>query len=195
MLPAAALSAHRFLLRASLTGVHIFAWIFVVQFNLGLTDDLGIAVSRTLFLYALAQVVTILLTPYAARSLSQGTRRLSFYAVLFLATAFALLAATLSHQVAWLDSVGGVLFALFMGAYRALYWVPYRVEEHVYRPKASTVPEELFLASVPALVGIILMSTASGVAVLCAGAIIALMSLLLLKVIVSNDVVLKSLIV
>ena len=148
--------AHRFLLRAGLAIGNVFGWIFVFEYFFLLSSSLGRALAGTLLMYALSQLITVVLTPLAAAHLSRGTRRMLVWAVVLAAGAFVILGATLGGffdetPVAW--GIGA--FAVFMGAYRALYFIPYslnRADTEKARPQGRALFEVL-LALIPAFAG------------------------------------------
>ena len=145
---------HRLLLRASLAMAQIFAWIFVFQYFFALTDTLESATISLALTYALTQVITILFTPIAAAALRNGYRRLMMFAVLALASAFTVLAASIigtSYTVGW----GITAFAFLMGVYRAFYWAPYRVASERH-PARHPLWSEYLLAFLPLIAGFIL---------------------------------------
>ena len=175
--PASALSSHRFLMRSALAAGSAFAWVFVLQYFYGLTGDLARACTQVILLYALAQVVTALLTPYTAQMLGRGVRRSMFWGVLVCALGFSLWGGALSGFFAETRIAGIVGFTLFLGAYRALYWIPYALE-HAEVGRDTPVSQEFFIALMPAITGYALTEGALSAALLLfACIIIALVSL------------------
>jgi hypothetical protein len=174
-----ALAAHRFYLRAGLSAIHAFSWVFVWQYYFVLSGDVSQAFLRVVLLYALAQVVAILATPLAARALVRGARALMLAAILVLAAAFLVWAATLAHLIPTWGNAGVIIFAVLLGLYRALYWVPYAVEKERVVANKVPIPAELFIAIMPALAGLSLSSgPLAPVGLLAAGAAIILMSVI-----------------
>ncbi|MDO8514066.1 MAG: hypothetical protein Q7S50_00820 [bacterium] len=158
-----ALSLHRFLLRAALAIASIFAWIFVFQYFYLVEHDIVHAFARTLLLYALSQTITCLVTPYAARSLRKGVRRMLLIATFFLASAFVILGGALvGFWGSTYASSGIVAFAFLLGIYRALYWIPYAVEARAVSRTRATVWGEILIALLPAVAGLLIAGTASG---------------------------------
>ncbi|MFA7310007.1 MAG: hypothetical protein WC050_03835 [Candidatus Paceibacterota bacterium] len=145
---------HRSLLRAALAGAQVFGWIFVFQFFFVRSGSIAHAVSSLALTYALTHVVVILLTPLAARRLRNGFKRLIVYAALSLSAAFAILAASFAG---YLGPIGwGIgLFAILLGVYRALYWIPYEVARE-RTPGYRNRFVEAGIAVVPALAGLFL---------------------------------------
>src|SRR3989338_2369285 len=88
------LSLHRFLFRFTFAGANIFAWIFVFQYFYLIEPDIAHGLARTALLYALSQTVTCLTTPYAARLLRSGARRVLVFATILAASSFVVLGAT-----------------------------------------------------------------------------------------------------
>lgn len=117
---------HRLLLRGALAFATVYAWIFVFQFFYVSQGTVSAGIASTLLTYALSQVVLVLLTPYAARRVRYGFRRLLVYATLVLAVAFGVLAASFSGVVSPVG-LGIGIFAILMGVYRAFYWTPYAI--------------------------------------------------------------------
>ena len=154
MNPALALQLHRLFLRTAFACAQIFAWLFIYHFlylqNLSAED----AIVRTVLLYALSQGVTCLLTPYSALRLRNGVRAEIIIAALFAAAAFVILGSTLNDMLGSGSAVGMLAFAVLLGVYRALYWVPYsveRVETTGAAPRSLII--EMFIALVPAISG------------------------------------------
>ena len=174
-----ALRLHRFLLRAALAGAHIFAWLFIFQYVYLVEPSIAQAFARTALLYALSQIVTCLVTPYAALSLRLGTRRSLIFATLALSCAFFLLGAAFEGiwSFAYLPAAI-VIFAMLLGVYRALYWVPYEVEANAEgeHHRASPVAE-FCIALVPMVVGLFIAAVFTGpVWILYIGAGVTLIS-------------------
>src|SRR3989338_1307746 len=150
------LAAHRMILRAALSGAHIFAWLFIFQYFYIVTGGTGASLARAALLYALAQVITCLVTPYAASQLRHGIRRAMYIALIAAAFAFIILGAILGGLVsAYLIPSGIVLFAGLIGIYRALYFVPYKVEA-AQTGARFPLTVEIMIAIVPAFAGIFL---------------------------------------
>ncbi len=124
-----ALRAHRFLLRASLALGGMFAWIFSLDYLYEIAGDVPRAIAGTALLYVLSQVITIVLTPVAAMHLRRGVRQSLVWAVVALGSAFVFLGATIADAFGTETTGWGIAcFAVLMGVYRALYWVPYHVQ-------------------------------------------------------------------
>jgi hypothetical protein len=160
---------HRTLLRIALSGVQVFAWIFIFQYFYVRSHSIAEAVSSLALTFALTHVVVILLTPWSARRLRHGFKRLMVYALLSLAAAFTVLAASFAG---YLGPIGwGVgFFAVLLGMYRALYWVPYEVAREA-TPTRRVAYSEYLVAIVPAAAGLFLTSTIyAPVALLAIGA-------------------------
>jgi hypothetical protein len=149
------LHAHRTLLRAGLSLVSAFAWVFVFQFASGPSGNIADGFLVALLVYALAQATTMLATPVSAAHLRHGVKRALTFGALVCALAFAALGATLagyfSSPVGW----GLVLFGLLLGVYRALYWIPYRLRSSGL-PRETNVYFEVLLALLPAFAGMTL---------------------------------------
>lgn len=170
-----ALSAHRFLMRAAFAATLSFAWVFALQYLYGLFGNITDAFIRVILLYELAQVVTILLTPYAARQLMHGLRGRMVAGILTAVLALIFFGAALSDI--FQPIFGLVSFAIFMGIYRAFYWTPYVLEKEHDRQKAH-IPQEIFIAFMPAIVGYALLNGHLGAAILLfAGASILIASI------------------
>lgn len=153
------LDIHRLLFRFALAGANIFAWIFLFQYFYLIELDIADALARTALLYALSQTITCLLTPYAARALRRGARRMLLVAVLFAATAFVILGATFAaHWGIEYAPVGIAAFALALGVYRALYFVPYKIEALTSEPSRMSIGTELFIALAPLAAGLFIVS-------------------------------------
>lgn len=143
-----AIAVHRSLFRFAFAGANIFAWIFIFQYFYLIEKDLAHGLARTALLYALSQTVTCLSTPYAARLLRFGVRRVLLFATIVAASSFVILGAAfagLSNSV----SVSAVLaaFAVGLGLYRALYWIPYESEVRTGTSRRSLFAEFLIALS------------------------------------------------
>src|SRR3989338_5214967 len=159
------LALHRFLLRFALAGANVFAWIFIFQFFYLIEPDIGHALARVALLYALSQVITCLLTPYAVQTLRDGARPLLLIAVLFASSALVLLGGTFAaYWNASYASVGIAAYAIALGAYRAFYFVPYEIEVrgNAKRPRSRSAASELLIALAPFIAGIFIVSTTHG---------------------------------
>ena len=178
-----ALTLHRFVFRFALAGANVFAWIFIFQYFSVISPDPGHAFARTALLYALSQTITSLVTPYAARSLGHGTRRSLITATLVAALAFALLGLSFTGFWGPLYTVWGVTgFALLLGSYRALYWVPYETEAHDTGKQTPALKSELLIAFVPLVVGLVLAGNVSApIWLLYSGALFIVLSTIPLR--------------
>ncbi len=158
-----ALRLHRFLLRVALAGASVFAWIFAFQYFYLVSPDAAHALARTALLYALSQIITCLATPYAAQLLRHGSRRAMTFALLSAATGFVFLGAAFDGFFGMSIARGIIVFALALGLYRALYWIPYEVEvEGASRERRRMyMPYELVVGIAPACVGLAIVSSAS----------------------------------
>jgi hypothetical protein len=169
---------HRVILRVALASISVFAWIFVFQFFYVRTGSMANGIASAALTYALAQVVTILVTPWAAAHIRHGFKRLLVYSVLMLATALTILAASFAG---YMGSAGwGIgLFAILMGTYRALYWVPYAVaREASPTHRKGYRGTEIIVALMPALAGLALTSSPiAPIGLLCAAAVLAICSI------------------
>lgn len=155
---------HRTLLRIALSAGHVFAWIFVFQFFYVRYGSLESGLVSILLTYALSQVITVLLTPLCAALVRYGFKRMLIYATLILAAGFAVLSASFGGYFA---SVGwGIgLFAACLGAYRALYFVPYALAREL-APGETTYVREVIVALAPLAAGLALTSGPSMLIVL-----------------------------
>lgn len=158
-----ALMLHRFLIRLAFAGVHIFAWIFVFQYFYFIESSVAPALTHTALLYALSQAITCLATPLTARLLRGGVRRLMLFGTLLAATAFVSLGAT--FEGFWPSAYIGAAIAVFavcMGLYRAIYWIPYEVEVSAERRKKASIVWEILIALSPLVAGLFIMSAGIG---------------------------------
>jgi hypothetical protein len=164
-------ATHRFLTRTALSAAHVFAWLFIFQYFFVFSASLRDSLVATAVSYALTQVVSILVTPFTARRLRHGIRGMMVNALICLSAAYAVLALSFSGL---LGSVpfGILCFAVFMGLYRSLYWIPYELASR----KHPTQPWiDIVLAFVPALSGYAMTLFASApLVVLAASSLIAL---------------------
>lgn len=142
-------ASHRFLTRVALSGAHTLAWLFIFQYFYVFSGSLVRSLTGVALTYALTQTIGVLCTPLFARRLRRGVRGMLVNALLYVASAFAILAAGFSGV---LGSIGaGVLFfSIAMGLYRALYWIPYEIASHARARGGMT---EIVVSLVPALAG------------------------------------------
>ena len=177
-------ATHRLLLRAALASVNVFAWTFIFQYFYVRTHGISAALTGTVLTYALAQIIAVLLTPYAAARLRHGYKWTIVFATLALMGAYAILAASFIGVAGPLP-YGVALFAILYGIYRGLYWVPYEVARTLSPERAAR--HDLWLAILPAIVGILLATTpVAPVILLALGAIVVGLSLVPLGI--SRDV-------
>lgn len=156
-----ALHSHRFLMRAGFGLVNVFAWIFVFQYFYLWSGFIPSALIATVLMYCIAQVSTIILTPLSAVHLRRGVKHSIVYGALLAGAAYIYLGATLAETfngepVGW----GIAVFALLLGGYRALYWVPYQLKASTENAERSRMPifYEIVIAVLPAFAGITLVS-------------------------------------
>lgn len=162
------------MMRASLTSAHVFAWLFVFQYFYVISGKMVESMVAVAFSYALAQSIAILLTPYTARRLRHGIRGMLINAMLALSVAFAVLASAFSGSLGSIP-FGIVVFAVCMGIYRSLYWIPYELAAKKY---GSARAIEFILACVPAIGGyVITLSIVGPLYVLAAASILALLAI------------------
>ncbi len=117
---------HRLLIRAALSGAHLFAWVFIFQYFYIQSRSVSGAFVSVLLTYALTHVIVILLTPVTASRLRHGYRRSLVASICALAASFLVLGAAFSGVLGDV-ALGIALFAILSGLYRALYWIPYEV--------------------------------------------------------------------
>ena len=148
--------AHRFLIRSGLAIGNVFGWIFVFEYFFLVSMSLPRALVGTLLMYALSHAITIVLTPIAAAHLVRGTRRMLIWAATLAAGGFVMLGATLGGFFDYASLAWGIgAFAIFLGAYRALYFIPYalnRADTEKARPRSRAL-FEILLALMPAFAG------------------------------------------
>ena len=148
------LTLHRFFLRFALAGANVFAWVFLFHLYYLREQNLDFALAQTALLYALSSVITCLVTPLTARLVRNGIRRALVYALLCIAGAFVLLGAAFEGFWSAEHTMSAIVaFAVLLGIYRALYWVPYEVASAV-EGKWRDMLGELSIATAPALAGI-----------------------------------------
>ena len=178
-----ALFVHRFLFRLALGAGNIFAWIVVFRVFFIETQNLEIALAGVASLYALSHAVTFLLTPLTGMALRRGVRRALMLSTLFAAFSFALLA-TLFLEPYSSEHMFGIVgtFAVAIGIYRALYWIPYKMAEAEAERSPRILAREALVALMPAAAGFVAASLEhgpmlffSGVAVLIALSAFALL--------------------
>ncbi|QQG37635.1 MAG: hypothetical protein HYS26_03320 [Candidatus Kaiserbacteria bacterium] len=157
----ALLSTHRLLLRLGLALTSAFAWIFVFQYFYVLSGDAGRAFVALLLVYGLAQGITVVLTPIAAAHLRTGTKRALITGTALAALAYTVLGGALMGLFVGDSLVWGVaLFAILLGAYRALYFVPYRLSRAATPHRHSRLHAlfEILVALMPLFAALTLVS-------------------------------------
>lgn len=168
-------ATHRFLTRTALSAAHIFAWLFIFQYFFVFSGSLRDSLVATAVSYALTQVVSILVTPFTARRLRHGIRGMLVNALLSLSAAYAFLAVAFLGLLGSV-SLGIVIFAVCMGMYRALYWIPYELASKKH-PTGQWM--ELVLAFVPAVSGFAMTLSASApLVVLSVASFLALLAII-----------------
>ncbi|MCR4280913.1 MAG: hypothetical protein NUV88_01105 [Candidatus Kaiserbacteria bacterium] len=175
------LHAHRFLIRSGLSIANAFAWIFVFQYYFIQTESISLALIGTIAMYALSQVATLILTPISAAHLRRGVKHAMVYGVLVASSAYVYLGATLADSFNGNPAGWGIaVFALLIGAYRALYWIPYQLEASTDNRERSRLPivYEALIALMPAFAGITMMTVDFAyIRILFGGAVILILSL------------------
>lgn len=128
------LHAHRLLLRAGLSLVNAFAWVFIFEYLYVFSGNVARSLAAVALLYGFSQFIIIVATPVAAAHLERGTRHSIIWGVVCAASGFVLLGGAMggyfTAPLLW-TLVG---FATLLGVYRALYWVPYRVALLAVKP-------------------------------------------------------------
>lgn len=155
------LHAHRFFFRAALSLSNVFAWIFVLQYFFLRTGTLSDALVGVALMYGISQLATIVLTPIAAAHLRRGAKHSLVFGALVAAGALIYLGATLEGTISGAPEGWGIaVFAFLMGAYRALYWVPYTLEAASEGHERGQFPKlyEIILALMPLFAGLTLAS-------------------------------------
>lgn len=162
-----ALHAHRLLLRVGLSLAHIFAWIFVFEYFFVLTGSeesvaasAARAIAATVALYGFAQLITIIATPMSAAHLQRGVRRSIIWGVLSASAAFVFLGGALSGYFNTPALWGVVAFAVLLGLYRALYWVPYTISRTDQPHMHMRAYLEVLVAFMPLFAGLTISSVA-----------------------------------
>lgn len=175
-----ALASHRFLMRLALGAGSVFAWVFAFRGFYMVSGSIDAALFAVAVLYALTQGIVLILTPLSGFALRNGMRRALAYGTLTASFAFACLSLVFAPQVPREFAFGMIVsFVIFMGIHRALYWVPYRTEiadGGVYMSPSRA--EEIFLAFVPLIAGLMIETIWLGPeALLAASALLALAAL------------------
>lgn len=169
-----ALALHRFLMRLANAALGAFLWVFVFHY-FAHTVPLARALVQTLLLYALVQAIALLLLPFAMRRLRAGMRRGLVWGTLLLAAAIVYVGLLLTGTF----PQGAAAIGVLLGAYSALYRVPYAVERSaVGRMQQPNLVGELVLACTPLLVGVMLGLAVSPTAVFYIIALVPLAALL-----------------
>jgi len=91
-------------------------------------------------------------TPISAAHLRHGVKRAMILGACIAALSFGVLGATLAGYFASPIGWGIVLFGILFGAYRSLYWIPYRLQSLALGPTQSAL-FELLIALLPAFAG------------------------------------------
>lgn len=149
------LQTHRILLHAGISLVSSFIWVFVFEFAYVFSGSVVSAFFVAVSVYALSQIVLILATPLSASHLRHGVKRSMIFGSLLAALALAVLGASLAGYFSSPLSWGSVFFGLLLGLYRALYWIPYRLQS-ARAARNSNVFFEIMFALLPAFAGVTL---------------------------------------
>jgi hypothetical protein len=151
------LHVHRFIFRVGLAIANTFAWIFVFQYFNLLTKSVQAAILATIVMYVIGQMIIILLTPVAASHLRRGSKHSLVFGTLLAAGAYVTLGATLHGTLSGEPTGWGIaVFAILLGASRALYWVPYQLRAATESHGRTRLPivYEIIVALMPAFAGI-----------------------------------------
>jgi hypothetical protein len=174
------LFAHRFFMRAGLALGQLFAWVLVFDYSLFVTNNFFESIAFVLVFYVFSHIVTFFLTPVSGGLLRFGFRRVMSYGALALVAGFFSLAISLQGlSPAFPMEFGVFTFAVFLGVYRALYWIPYGVglaSYHSARPFTRTYAE-LLIASLPLAAGILFLLPLGAVSVFLSAGVLVLMGL------------------
>jgi len=149
------------MMRIALASLSVFAWLFTFQLFFALSGDVVYSFIRTVLLYALSQTTVLLLTPYALRRLRHGMREGMLLGVVWAVGACAALSGVFAGIFGTSYASGLVLFALFIGAYRSYYRIPYRAEVSHAHEGIPRVSEELLIALMPLVCSIWLIASAT----------------------------------
>jgi len=179
------LHGHRVLLRAGLSLVAAFSWVFVFQYFLVFSQDIAKALFASLIVYAFSQLTLAVITPFSAAHLRHGVKRALVFGSCLAALSFAILGATLAGYFSAPTGWGILLFGIGLGAYRALYWVPYRLQSANLGGTQGAL-FELLIALMPAFAGATLVLVALSPLRLLFGAS-ALMALSIVPIFFLND--------
>jgi|SRR5665213_2260060 len=146
------LHAHRTLLRTGLSLVGAFSWVFVFQYFLVFSQDVTKSLLASLVVYAFSQITLAVITPFSAAHLRHGIKRAMIFGACIAALSFAILGATLAGYFNAPLGWGIMLFGVGLGAYRALYWIPYKLRS-ANLGGGQSVLFELLIALMPAFAG------------------------------------------
>lgn len=169
----------RFVMRLALAGAQVYAWLGIFTFLSYAQGSVMRGLSSTALLYALGQVITILLTPLVARNIAHGMRHPMMLGVLSAAAAYAALGfGFLFGESAHVVLESATVFTILIGVYRALYFVPY---ESVQGTVRASLVRELAVALMPTLGGfaILYVHAMPAALYLAAAAILALSMLII----------------
>lgn len=139
-------SLHRPLVRLSLALSSVFAWILIAGIFAG--DLIPVA-----FLFVLSAFTTFIVTPLSSRLVGRGLVHTIMIGGALLALAAVMLAFGLSELVPGIGIAGAIGYALTLGLYRAVYWVPYRADAALSGPFHITFFAELVAALCPLFAG------------------------------------------
>jgi hypothetical protein len=152
-------------------GSHVFAWLFVFQHFYFTSSSLESAAGALLIVYAFSHAITFILTPVTSAVLRQGVKRGMMFGAFFASSAFIILGSYVAGappgiRPEWLF----FLFALCLGFYRALYFLPYRNALREGGAGAPPIATEVLIAIVPAGAGVLLSFGEGGALTLLYGA-------------------------
>ncbi len=149
-----ALEVHRFVVRFAASAMSVFLWIVVFGYFVSASFSFERALIQTLFLYALAQVVTILVAPYALRIIGGNMLRGLVFGTILAAASFVYVGALASG----IFPHGAAIIGILIGLYHALYRAPYQLERREVGESARhSFAFELLIALAPFMAGYIMM--------------------------------------
>lgn len=154
-----ALATHRFLMRLAMGAGNVFAWIFIFRGFYLVSGSTETSIFAIAIMYALMQGIVFILTPLSGFALRNGMRRALAYGTLVASFAFACMSVVFAPQIGSGEFAFGMIvsFAILMGIHRALYWIPYRTEiADTGTYVSASKGEEIVLAFVPLIAGLMI---------------------------------------
>lgn len=151
-----AVHLHRFLFRLGIAAIQAFAYVFIFELFFAANQSLSKSIAGVAFLYALSQLLTLILTPLTGAFLRRGVKRMLGYSISLHALSIAFLALAFFPERGAENAFQAIAaFVILQGMARAMYWIPYKAGAAHEKPHPSAT-REILIAATPALIGLVI---------------------------------------